>query len=51
MEFTYSTYEPFTKNEERIQKFKQTQDLQYIYRNELDKGSFNMILLVEILII
>ena len=28
--FTYSAYEPFTKNKERIQKLKET-DLQYIY--------------------
>ena len=40
MEFTYNACEPFTKNEERIQKFKQTGDLQYIYQNELDKVFF-----------
>ena len=38
--FTYSTCEPFTKNKERIQKFKQTGDSRYIYRNELDKACF-----------
>ena len=37
-EFTYSAYGPFTKNEERIQKFKETGD--YIYKNELDKACF-----------
>ena len=37
-EYTYSAYGPFTKNEERIQKFKETGD--YIYKNELDKACF-----------
>ena len=37
---TYSACGPFTKNEKRIQKFKQTGDSRYIYRNELDKGCF-----------
>ena len=36
--FTYSACGPFTKNKERIQKFKQTGDSRYIYRNELDKA-------------
>ena len=36
---THSAYEPFTKNKERIQKFKET-DSQYIYQNKLDKGCF-----------
>ena len=31
---------PFTKDKERIQKFKQTGDSRYIYRNELDKACF-----------
>ena len=31
---------PFTKKKERIQKFKETGDSQYIYQNELDKGCF-----------
>ena len=39
-QFTYSACEPFTKNKERIQKFKETGDTQYIYRNELDKAYF-----------
>ena len=38
--FTYSACGPFTKNNERIQKFKQTGDSRYIYRNELDKTFF-----------
>ena len=28
------------KKKERIQKFKETRDSQYIYQNELDKGCF-----------
>ena len=39
-QFTYSACGPFTKNKERIQKFKETGDLRYIYRNELDKPCF-----------
>ena len=35
--FTYSAWRPFTKNKERIQKFKGTGDTKYIYRNELDE--------------
>ena len=35
--FTYSACGSFTKNKERIQKFKQAGDSRYIYRNELDK--------------
>ena len=38
--FTYSACRPFTKNKERIQKFKETGDTKYIYRNELDKAYF-----------
>ena len=38
--FTYSACGRFTRNKERIQKFKQTGDLRYIYRNELDKACF-----------
>ena len=38
--FTYSACGPFTKNTERIQKFKQTGDSRYIYKNELDKPCF-----------
>ena len=39
-QFTYSACGPFTKNKERIQKFKETGDARYIYRNELDKACF-----------
>ena len=38
--FTYSAYGPFTKNKERIQKFKETGDSRYINQNELDKACF-----------
>ena len=39
-QLTYSACGPFTKNKERIQKFKETGDSRYIYRNELDKACF-----------
>ena len=29
--FTYSACRPFTKNKEKIQKFKETEDSRYIY--------------------
>ena len=38
--FTYSACGSFTKNKERIQKFKETADASYIYKNELDKARF-----------
>ena len=38
--FTYSACGPFTKNKKRIQKFKETRDTRYIYKNELDKACF-----------
>ena len=38
----YSAYGPFTKNKERIQKFKETGDSWYIYQNELDKACFQL---------
>ena len=38
--FTYSACGPFTKSKIRIQKFKETGDRKYIYRNELDKACF-----------
>ena len=37
---TYSACGAFTKTKERIQKFKQTGDSRYIYKNELDKACF-----------
>ena len=36
--FTDSACGPFTKNKERIQKFKETGDTKHIYRNEFDKA-------------
>ena len=38
--FTYSACGPFIKSKERIQKFKETVDTSYIYKNELDKACF-----------
>ena len=38
--FTYSACGPFTKNKERIQKFKEAGDSRYIYRKELEKACF-----------
>ena len=38
--FTYSTFGPFTKNKERIKKFMQTGNTDFIYKNELDKACF-----------
>ena len=39
-QFTHSACGPFTKHEQRIQKFKETGDTNYIYINELDKACF-----------
>ena len=39
--FTHSACGPFTKNKERIQKFKETGDSQYISQNEFDKACFH----------
>ena len=39
-QFTYSACGPFTKRKQRIQKFKETGDTNYIYKNELDKACF-----------
>ena len=38
--FTYSACGTFTRNKQRIQKFMQTGDTNYIYKNELDKACF-----------
>ena len=38
--FTYSACAPFTKHRERIQKFRETGNLKYLYRTELDKACF-----------
>ena len=39
--FTYSACGPFTKNKEKIEKFMQTGNTDFISRNELDKASFH----------
>ena len=38
--FTYGVCGPFTKNKEIIQKFMQTGDTNYIYKNDLDEACF-----------
>ena len=38
--FTYSACGPFMNNKERIQKFKEKENLRYIYQNELDLACF-----------
>ena len=38
--FTYSACGPFTKNKERIKKFMQTGNTDFIHKNELDKTCF-----------
>ena len=38
--FNYSAYGPFTKHHERIQKFRETDNLKHLYRNKLDKACF-----------
>ena len=38
--FTYSACGPFTKNKEIIQRFNETGDTSYIFKNELDKACF-----------
>ena len=38
--FTYIAFGSFTKNKERIKKFKEAGDSRYIYQNELDKACF-----------
>ena len=40
--FTYSACGPFTKNKERIEKFMQTGNTDFIYKNELDKACFQL---------
>ena len=39
-QFTYNACGPFNKHKQRIQKFKETGDANYIYKNELDKACF-----------
>ena len=38
--FTYNACGTFRNNKERTQKFKETGDSNYIYKNELDKACF-----------
>ena len=38
--FTYSACSPFTRNKERIEKFMQIGNTNFIYKNELDKACF-----------
>ena len=38
--FTYSARGPFTKNKERIDKFMQAGNTDFIYKNELHKACF-----------
>ena len=38
--FTYSACGPFPKNKERIEKFMQIGNTDFIYKNELDKACF-----------
>ena len=37
-EFTYTAYGPFTKDRERIEKFRETGNLKILYRKESDKA-------------
>ena len=39
-EFTHSACGRFTKHRGRIQKFREIDDLKYIYKKELDKACF-----------
>ena len=39
-QFTYSACGSFTKHKQRIQKFKESGDTNYIYKNKLDKVYF-----------
>ena len=38
--FTCSACGPFTKNQEKIKKFKETRESRYIYKKELDRACF-----------
>ena len=39
--FIYSASGPFTRNKDRMGKFMQTGNTDFIYRNELDKACFH----------
>ena len=45
--FPYSACGPFTKNKGKIEKFMQTGNTDFIYRNELNKACFQMIWVME----
>ena len=45
-QFNYNACGLFTKHKQRIQKFKETGDTNYIYKNELDKAYVKIVLLV-----
>ena len=38
--FTYNACGPFTKHRKIIQKFRETRNLNHIYKNEFDKDCF-----------
>ena len=38
--FTYSACGPFTRKKERFEKFMQTSNTDFIYKNEVDKACF-----------
>ena len=38
--FTFSACGPYTKKKDRIEKFLQTGNTDFIYKNDLDKASF-----------
>ena len=38
--FTYSACGPFNRNKERIEKFMQTGNTDFVHKNELDKACF-----------
>ena len=47
-QFTYSACGSFTKHKKRIQKFKETGDTKYIYRNELRYKETKHLILLKI---
>ena len=48
-QFTYGACGPFTKHKQRIQKFKETGDTNYIYKNELER--LVLLMMLHILIV
>ena len=41
-QFVYTACGPFSKNKKRIQKFKETGNISFIYKNEFDKACFQL---------